>query len=156
MMRTCIPPPIYALVTAGVLWLLDRYTPQLRVSGGFWSVAGWGLTVIGILLPLISAIVFMRKRTTINPMHPDRASRLVVSGIFSVSRNPMYLGLVCSLAGWALLLGSPLGLLVVWLFVRLLVIVQIAPEESALRRRFGTAYADYTDRVHRWMGRRRS
>jgi protein-S-isoprenylcysteine O-methyltransferase Ste14 len=87
-------------------------------------------------------------------MHPERANRLVISGLYRISRNPMYLGLVLSLCGWAWLLGSPIGLLLVWPFARLLVIVQIAPEEAALRERFGDAYLEYCLRVNRWLGRK--
>jgi protein-S-isoprenylcysteine O-methyltransferase Ste14 len=156
MMRTRIPPPLYALLTAGLMWLLDRYTPHLRFSGMLWIITGWGLTAIGIGLPLTAIIVFIRMRTTINPIHPERAGRLVTSGIFSISRNPMYLGLVFSLSGWAILLGSPICLVLVWAFVSVLTVVQIAPEEIALRKRFGTAYVEYSTQVNRWVGRKSS
>src|ERR1019366_8041563 len=96
---------------------------------------------------------FIRARTTVNPIQPNRASRLVVSGAYCMSRNPMYLGMVLSLSGWAGLLGSPIGLLAVWLFARVLVIVQIGPEEIALRDRFGESYVEYCQRVNRWIGR---
>ena len=86
-------------------------------------------------------------------MQPDRASRLVVSGAYRMSRNPMYLGMVLSLSGWVWILGSPIGLLAVWLFARVLVIVQIGPEEIALRDRFGESYVEYCQRVNRWIGR---
>ena len=64
----------------------------------------------------------------------------------------MYLGLVLALSGWALLLGSPLTLLLVWALVRILEVVQIVPEEAVLRVKFGSAYVDYSMRVHRWFG----
>jgi protein-S-isoprenylcysteine O-methyltransferase Ste14 len=67
----------------------------------------------------------------------------------------MYLGMLLSLSGWAWLLGSPISLLVVWLFARALVIVQIAPEEAALRDVFGTSYMEYCNRVNRWIGWKR-
>jgi len=85
-------------------------------------------------------------------MRLDRSSSLVTSGLYRSSRNPMYLGLVLSLSGWAWLLGSPICLGLVWLFARALVIVQIAPEEAALRETFGEAYIDYSKRVNRWIG----
>jgi len=62
--------------------------------------------------------------------------------------------MVLSLTGWAWLLGSPLCLLVVLVFVRILVIVQIAPEEIALQDLFGTSYRDYCKQVNRWIGRK--
>ena len=155
-MRTLIPPPCYAILTAGVMWLIDRYTPQLRFGGAPWIIAGWSLTTVGIGMPLAAIIIFSQSRTTINPVHPERARQLVVSGPFGVSRNPMYLGLVFSLAGWAVLLGSPICLLLVWAFARLLVVVQIVPEEMALSEKFGNAYHQYKRQVNRWIGRRRA
>lgn len=153
-MGTRIPPPVYALLTAAAMWLLDRHSPHCRFGGVPWVIAGCGCTALGIGLPLTAMVVFLRHRTTINPMRPDRASRLIVSGIYRISRNPMYLGLVLSLVGWALLLGNPLCLLLVWLFVRLLSVVQIAPEEAALYMTFGRDYQEYSRQVNRWFGRR--
>lgn len=154
MIRTRIPPPVYALCTGGLIWLLDWYAPVLRWVGAPWNEFGWGLIAIGLGVDLWAVVSFLRTRTTVNPLHPDRASDLVVSGLYRFSRNPMYLGLVLSLSGWAWLLGSPICLVVVWLFARVLVIVQIAPEEAALREKFGDTYLDYSKRVNRWIGRK--
>ena len=110
---------------------------------------------LGLGLDLYSILTFIRSRTTVNPMQPNRASRLVVSGVYRLSRNPMYLGMVLMLSGWAWLLGNPIGWLAVWLFARVLVIVQIGPEEIALRDRFGESYVDYCRCVNRWIGRNR-
>ncbi len=152
---TRIPPPVYALATGAVIWALDRYLPGLPPVRTPWDKLGWLLVAIGIGLDVYAIGSFVRTRTTVNPLHPERASRLIVSGIYRYSRNPMYLGLVFSLCGWTVLVGSPLWLPLVALFMRLLDVVQIAPEEKALRARFGDAYLSYTRRVGRWLGRRR-
>lgn len=152
MLRTRVPPPVYALCTAALIWFVNQSAPTLRWIPAPWNKAGWGLIVLGLGLDLYSILLFTRTRTTINPMQPHRASRLVVSGVYRMSRNPMYLGMVLSLSGWVWLLGSPIGWLVVWLFARMLVIVQIGPEENALRDRFGESYVEYCRRVNRWFG----
>jgi protein-S-isoprenylcysteine O-methyltransferase Ste14 len=151
---TRIPPPVYAFITAGFIWLLTRYVPALRWIGAPWNKLGWAFIAIGIGLDLSALLLFIRTHTTVNPIRPERASRLVVSGLFRVSRNPMYLGLVLALCGWAWLLGNPLCLVVVWLFARTLVIVQITTEEVALRERFGDSYREYSQQVNRWIGRK--
>ena len=133
MIRTRIPPPVYALCTAWLIWLLDRYVPSLRWINAPWNELGWGPIAIGLGVDFAAVVSFIRTRTTVNPMRPDRTRHLVTSGLYRLSRNPMYLGLVLSLSGWAWLLGSPIGLIVVWLFARVLIIVQIAPEEAAMR-----------------------
>jgi len=114
----------------------------------------WILIALGLALDLHSILIFIRTRTTVNPLRPGNATQLVVSGVYRISRNPMYLGMVLSLSGWAWLLGSPLCLLMVLLFARVLVIVQITPEEIALRDLFGTSYGDYCKQVNRWIGRK--
>ena len=153
MIRTRIPPPVYALCTAALIWLLDRYVPSLRWINAPWNELGWTLIIIGLGVDFAAVVLFIRARTTVNPMRLDHTRHLVVSGLYRFSRNPMYLGLVLSLSGWAWLLGSPIGLIVVWLFARVLIIVQIAPEEAALRETFGDTYLEYSRRVNRWIGR---
>ncbi len=153
MIRTRIPPPVYALCTATLIWLLDRYVPSLRWINAPWNELGWALIIIGLGVDFAAVVSFTRARTTINPMRLDHTRHLVVSDLYRFSRNPMYLGLVLSLSGWAWLLGSPIGLTVVWLFARVLIIVQIAPEEAALREAYGDTYLEYSRRVNRWIGR---
>jgi protein-S-isoprenylcysteine O-methyltransferase Ste14 len=97
-------------------------------------------------------VLFLKARTTINPMRIDRASHLVTTGLYRFSRNPMYLGLMVTLSGWAILLGSLGPILPLVLLERLLVAVQIRPEEAALEARFGGLYRDYKTRVGRWIG----
>jgi protein-S-isoprenylcysteine O-methyltransferase Ste14 len=89
---TRIPPPVYALLTAAAMWLLDRYSPHCRFGGVPWIIAGCGCTALGIGLPLTAMVVFYGIARPSIPMRPDRASRLIVSGIYRISRNPMYLG----------------------------------------------------------------
>ncbi len=91
-------------------------------------------------------------RTSVNPLRVDRCSTLVTAGLYRFSRNPMYLGLVLALLGWAIVLGNVLCLLLVWAFARTLEVLQIKPEESALLKTFGKVYSDYTHRVNRWIG----
>ena len=64
----------------------------------------------------------------------------------------MYCGLLIALIGWGAVLGSRAPLVTIVLFQRILVIVQIAPEELALEAKFGDAYRDYKRRVNRWIG----
>jgi protein-S-isoprenylcysteine O-methyltransferase Ste14 len=113
------------------------------------------LVGVGILFDVYAMVTFMTKHTTVDPMHPARASHLVVSGVYAISRNPMYLGLVLSLTGWTLLVSTPLCLPLVWAFAGLIQAVQIAPEEAALSDRFGEDYGKYRQRVNRWIGWRR-
>ena len=153
MIETRIPPPVYALATGASIWLLDRALPALRVIPSPWNRSGWILIALGISLDVYALVLFLGSRTTVNPMRPENAVHLVIRGPNSISRNPMYLGLVLSLCGWAILLGNPSGCLLAWMFARVIVTVQIVPEEAALLDRFGAEYQRYCRRVNRWIGR---
>ena len=86
-------------------------------------------------------------------MDPSKASQLVTAGVFRVSRNPMYLGMTLLLIGLALWLGSASPWLIPPLFVIIITVAQIIPEEHALGQVFGEPYAAYRRRVRRWVGR---
>ncbi|MEZ5479760.1 MAG: isoprenylcysteine carboxylmethyltransferase family protein [Thiolinea sp.] len=151
MLKTVIPPPVYALAAAGVMWGLDRYWPVLEWLAPPWNRVGWLLMGGGFLLDLGSLGMFLRARTTPNPMRPGRASQLVVSGMYRYTRNPMYLGMLLVLTGWALHLGSLTPWLVLPLFVWVLTVQQIIPEEQVLAEKFGQSYREYQQRVRRWL-----
>ena len=84
-------------------------------------------------------------------MTPASASSLVTSGVYGVTRNPMYVGLLFVLVAWASLLAAPWTLIGPLVFVAYISRFQIAPEERALSTIFGDAYSQYRTRVRRWL-----
>lgn len=104
-----------------------------------------------LAVDISGVVAFLRARTTVNPLRPDKASTLVTGGIFRRTRNPMYLGMAMLLVGWAVYLANPLTLLGIPAFVAYLNRFQIAPEERALEQRFGADYRGYRARVRRWL-----
>jgi protein-S-isoprenylcysteine O-methyltransferase Ste14 len=147
-----IPPPAFMLVAALVMWALDRWVPLVHWIVPPWNRLGAVFAATGLAIDAAAVLRFLQRKTTVNPTVPAKASILVTDGVFRVSRNPMYLGLVLLLIGWALWLGSATPWLVVPLFVVGITAVQIVPEERALAERFGQAYGDYRRRVGRWIG----
>ena len=105
-----------------------------------------GLTIVAIAISH-----FLAAKTTINPMTPDNAGRLVKTGLYKISRNPMYLGVLLLLLGWAAYLQNILSFAPPLLFVVSMTLLQIKPEEKALRAKFGTEYEAYCHRVRRWI-----
>lgn len=84
-------------------------------------------------------------------MNPDNAAKLVTIGIYRVSRNPMYLGMLLFLLAWALFLSNYAALFPPVLFVISMTLFQIKPEEKTLHNKFGPEYDDYSRRVRRWI-----
>ena len=150
-MKAKIPPPVIAAVIAGAMWLAARHAPFGHIDLPGQRAVGFTLMGAGVLIDLTSIAHFFRKKTTVNPVNPEGASALVVSGLYRLSRNPMYFGLLLVLSGWALLLGFALNIVLLWLFVILITELQIKPEEDVLRAKFGADYDAYCGRVRRWI-----
>jgi protein-S-isoprenylcysteine O-methyltransferase Ste14 len=150
-----IPPPLWMLVFAALMWGLNRYCPISTLVATPWNRLGWCLIAIAPVAPLTAIAQFRRARTTINPIELARVTTLVTTGIYRWTRNPMYLGLSVLLVGWAIVLGTLSPFVLPPLFVLLMTQIQILPEERALREHFGDEYERYCRQVGRWLGRRR-
>lgn len=151
MLKLIIPPPIYMLFFATIMWLLDNSMPIVQIIPETWQLLGLGLIVVAILLDLWSLTLFFLSHTTPNPIKPENTSELVIRGMYRFSRNPMYLGLLTMLIGWAIYLGSLIAFFILPLFVITLNIQQIKPEEEVLEKKFGEAYLAYKRRVRAWL-----
>ena len=127
-------------------------------SGGDDLADGWGRVVAVVLLiagggVAISALTgFGRAKTTVDPHNIEKASSLVTDGIYSVTRNPMYLGLLLLIVGWGLWRGTVLGAVIgAVLFFGVITRFQIIPEERVLQDKFGAEYTEFTERTRRWL-----
>jgi protein-S-isoprenylcysteine O-methyltransferase Ste14 len=150
-----IPPPVIDAACASLMWWLAQMLPAFglwpRGARPFALSAALGLALLGGMLALAGIWAFYRVRTTGNPLAPRRASTLVTTGIYRFTRNPMYLGMLLVLLGWAVYLGNVATLLGPLLSVLLLNRLQIGPEERVLRERFTEHYARYAAQVRRWV-----
>ena len=84
-------------------------------------------------------------------MKPELSSSLVQSGIYTLTRNPMYLGFFLVLVAWAVYLSNALAFLILPVFIAYMNRFQIEPEERALKTLFGDAFTEYATRVRRWI-----
>jgi len=139
------------LIMAGLMWLLDRFFPMANFISAPWNQIGFLVMVFAMFTDGLSLMQFFRVHTSINPIHPEKAQTLVTSGMYRLTRNPMYLGLLLLLLGWAVFLGSVLPFIVLPLFVVVLTVQQIIPEERILEEKFGQQYCDYKQSVRRWF-----
>ena len=145
-----VPPVAVFLIVMVLMYLANAYLPSLPLlSIGKW-VAGVLFVVSGIV-GLSGVYAFRQARTTVNPTKPERASRVVCSGIFRISRNPMYLALLLLILAYAVWLQNSVTLLAAPLFVLYMNRFQILPEERVLERIFGQDYLAYKQKVRRWI-----
>jgi len=134
--------------------VLQRLRP-LSLSRGPWTplaaMVGIVAAAAGLALVVAARRQFARQGQPTDPGHPT--TQLVTTGVFAVSRNPLYVGGFLLLAGIALVLDAP------WILIALVpalvacVHVLIAPEERYLAARFGDEYPAYARTVCRWLGR---
>ena len=150
-METKIPPPVYALLSAVLMWTLSKIWPGAFWLDYPWRWAGPVIMVSAFLLDLDSLFIFRRNHTTINPLHPEQTSTLVTEGLYRFTRNPMYLGLLIVLTGWSIYLGNITALFVLPLFALVITYWQIVPEERVLEQKFGDHYLAYKRSVRRWL-----
>lgn len=146
-----IPPLLVWLVIAGAMLGVAYYAPTLSFTLVGSSTIALVLVVLGGALASAGVIAFRGKRTTINPLTPNASSSVVSSGVYRVSRNPMYLGFLLALAGWAVYLSNAGAALLLPVFVAYMTRYQIKPEERALLAKFGSEFAQYMSRVRRWL-----
>jgi protein-S-isoprenylcysteine O-methyltransferase Ste14 len=133
------------------MWYVASLTPSLNAPKTALFITAVGLGASGIFVMLAGVISFRRARTTVNPLKPETATALVTSGVYRYTRNPMYLGMLLLLVGWAVYLSSPvafIGVLGFWLYIERF---QIGPEERALSTLFRGAFSEYASRVRRWL-----
>ena len=150
-MRLKIPPPIQGLVAALVIWLTHQALPDYSITFPGQEFLALCVAGVGLVIDLISVAAFFRTRTTVNPLSPEQATELVTTGLYRISRNPMYLGLALILLGWTIWLGTPFGLFIIAAFMASLTYLQIKPEEAALTKIFEDEYLTYRNRVRRWL-----
>lgn len=147
-----IKPPVLFLAALVLGCLLSLWFP---IGPGLASPNGVGLTVglvfaaLGLGLGIFPAKRFHRAKTSVMPGEPSTA--LVQEGLFAVTRNPIYVGLILMYFGLSLVLTS------VWMLILLVPAVLILHhgvvkrEEEYLSWKFGESYQQYVDRVPRWL-----
>lgn len=145
-----IPPPLIVLVMAAGMWGISQAAPWLRFELPAHSWLAAVLVSTGFATGTAGVVTFRRARTTVNPMK-HHASSLVTSGVYTISRNPMYLGGLIMLLGWGVQLSNGLAFVCLPLYVLFINRFQIQPEERALTLSFGAAYTAYTARARRWL-----
>jgi len=146
-----IPPLALVLVLAGAMWLTAMQLPSLAFMLPWRHGLAATISGAGILFTLVGLYEFQKARTSFNPMKPDAASSVVTSGIYRISRNPMYMGFLLMLTGWAIFLSHPLPFVLLPGFVVYMNRFQILPEERALSAKFGGEYDTYKQCVRRWL-----
>ncbi|WP_417346763.1 methyltransferase family protein [Ferrimonas sp.] len=147
-----LPPVAVAFLSGLLMWLVAKiplgeqlfpHTIRLELTALF--------LLLGAVVGLSGVIAFKRHNTTVDPTRPEKASTLVTTGIYQISRNPMYLGLLLWLAAWSCFLSHLLAMVLLIPFVLYMNRFQIRPEERMMEGLFGPQFEIYRRNVRRWL-----
>jgi protein-S-isoprenylcysteine O-methyltransferase Ste14 len=133
------------------MWAVAHLPPLLQLPKLVRLLVAAALGGIGIAIAIGGVMSFRRAKTTVSPLKPETSAALVSTGVYSFTRNPMYLGMVLALFAWAAYLSSVWSLVGPVFFALYITRFQIVPEERALDRLFGAPFAEYKKRVRRWL-----
>lgn len=146
-----VPPVALVMIFAFFMYALDKLVPMSTDPTSSHLVIALFLLFFGGWIAISGVQAFKKAKTTVNPMTPEKSSELVVQGIYQRTRNPMYVGFLCALLGWGLILNNPISFVLSIGFVFYMNKFQIEPEEQALAELFGEKFLQYKAQVKRWL-----
>lgn len=149
MVKRIIYPPVWLLLGIVGQFLCNEYFPGSRFTSQLWQMLGSGVILLGLGMLVVAGGLFKKAETELIPFR--EVSALVTSGVYRFTRNPMYLGMALVLLGCAMTVGAATAFLVPPLFMIIIEVRYIRPEESMLRGLFPSEYPAYCERVRRWL-----
>ena len=148
-MSTKIPPPIVTLIFGLIIFFSKSLFPICNFDNS--NYVSLIFLIFGFFILITAVKSFKKYQTTINPLNPDQASTLVNSGIFSFTRNPMYLGMLFILLSISFNFNILGGIIICFLFKIYITRFQIVPEEEAMEKIFKKDFIEYKNKVRRWI-----
>ncbi len=142
-------PPVYFLMTLLFMTGFHYYFPVMQLITSPYTWFGSALIMLGIFSLFWSAMLFTRAGTPLKPF--EETTNLVRGGLYKLTRNPMYLGMIMVLTGIAISLGSLVAFLFIPLFAWLIQSLFIVQEERILEEKFGDEYRQFKRQVRRWL-----
>ncbi|MEZ4808834.1 MAG: isoprenylcysteine carboxylmethyltransferase family protein [Allomuricauda sp.] len=144
-------PALVMIFFGGMMYILAKFLP----FGDFDFFGRWELVYfflgLSVLVIFTAVLQFAVAKTTTNPIQLDKTSKLVKTGIYQYTRNPMYLGMLFFLLAFGLALGNAFNTLLAAGFVSYMNHFQIKHEEKALTEIFGKEYGKYCRETRRWF-----
>ena len=144
-----IPPPFIAAGNIFLFYLSTLLIPTFVFAGQ--TILGILIGLEGMIIIFVSVNLFRKNQTTINPFKAHQTSTLITSGIYSFTRNPMYLGLSSIQVAFGIYLGAYVSIFLIPAFIIYITNKQIIYEEEVLKEEFGDQYIKYLKSVRRWI-----
>ena len=150
MLELKVPPLIVTLIFGFLMWTVSILI-SLNYGHYFFKSASCLVFLVGLVIALVAVLKFRKEDTTVDPRDPTKSERLVVTGVYRYTRNPMYLSFLLFLVSYGLFLGNLANLISLLLFILYMNLYQIKPEEKILLAKFQSSYRVYMQTVRRWL-----
>jgi protein-S-isoprenylcysteine O-methyltransferase Ste14 len=147
--KRIVYPPMWLVIGIVAIFALNEFLPGPRFTGTASQVLGGVLLVAGLALLILAGGLFKRAGTDMIPFR--NVTALVTTGVYAWTRNPMYLGMALVLLGTAVTVGATTALVVPPVFMAIIELRYIRPEEAMLRQLFPDDFPAYCQRVRRWI-----
>ena len=144
-----IPPPLVVLILVISTFFSSKKIDLIQIP--FQTSISIFILSIGILILLNPVLKFKKSKTTINPIKFKKVNKLVTSGIYKYSRNPMYLGLLIIVISSSIFYLNIYSILTPLFFYLWINRFQIKREEVFLTEKFGEDYLSYKKKTRRWI-----
>jgi protein-S-isoprenylcysteine O-methyltransferase Ste14 len=144
-----VHPPIVALIFIVIAYFLGRLVPLPFVVPLALRYVGLVMTFVGFLLGMGAFNEFRKSRTTLDPH--GSVTKLVTSGIYRFTRNPIYLGFLLMVIGVPLNFGLYWGIVMAPFYIIVMNRLIIEREENYLEKKFKNTYTNYKSQVRRWL-----
>lgn len=146
-----IPPPLIYVAFFFLSAALQKIMPlnNLFLQTATATTAGWILLVAGMVIVVPALWKFIVSKNTVVTIKP--ASSLQTTGIYAITRNPMYLGLLLLYCGIGIFKGNWWTFMLIPLLIVAVQLYIIRKEERYLQRAFGNEYLQYKRKVRRWI-----
>ena len=150
MLELKVPPLIITLIFGFLMWTVSILI-SFNYGHYFFKSASCLVFLVGLVIALVAVLKFRKEDTTVDPRDPTKSERLVVTGVYRYTRNPMYLSFLLFLVSYGLFLGNLANLISLLLFILYMNLYQIKPEEKILLAKFQSSYRVYMQTVRRWL-----
>jgi len=147
-LKTKIPPPIVTLLCIGIIYLFEN---KIEYSQPDFKAIGIIFLILGFIIIFLAVLKFIKIKTTVDPTRPHKTSNLVISGIYKITRNPMYLGMLFLIIAYTIYTNNVVGSITIPIFIFYINKFQIEPEEIEMRKKFGESFENYCKKVNRWI-----
>tara|TARA_X000000950_G_C13765004_1_gene598493 strand:+ start:537 stop:980 length:444 start_codon:yes stop_codon:yes gene_type:complete len=144
-----IPPPVIVLILVVSNFLSSKKIDIINIPNQ--TLVSIIILLIGVFILIVPVSKFIKSKTTVNPIKFKKVNKLITSGIYKYSRNPMYLGFLMIVISTSIYYLNIFSIITPILFYFWINRYQIKREEIFLREKFGKEYLLYTTKTRRWI-----